>query len=181
MRKEIIRRKLSEDFKELPEIIESNNERTYILSEGTKVTFKEITVDILFPKRQMSLDEVEEIMWKIENLKKVEELIKRIDRENLEEKLKTVSQRLKNEGYSVSENFCEGTCKIRYAIGKEHANFLLKIEDLPQIKNLKISWFTLKEKNEIIKIIKEELWFLLFIFWKKVVDLTTDLWYNKLR
>lgn len=58
---------------------------------------------------------------------------------------------------TVSENFCEGTCKIRYAIGKEHANFLLKIEDLPQIKNLKISWFTLKEKNEIIKIIKEEL------------------------
>lgn len=158
MRKEIIKRKLSEDFKELPEIIESNNERTYILSEGTKVTFKEITVDILFPKRQMSLDEVEEIMWKIENLKKVEELIKRIDRENLEEKLKTVSQRLKNERYSVSENFSEGTCKIRYAIGKEQfANFLLKIEDLPQIKNLKISWFTLKEKNEIIKIIKEEL------------------------
>lgn len=157
MRKKIIKRKLSEDFKELPEIIESNNERTYILSEETRVIFGEIAVDILFPKRQMSLDEVEEIMWKIENLKKVEELIKRIDRENLEEKLKTVSQRLKNEGYSVSENFCEGTCKIRYAIGKEHANFLLKIEDLPQIKNLKISWFTLKEKNEIIKIIKEEL------------------------
>lgn len=158
MRKEIIRRKLSEDFKELPEIIENNNERTYILSEETRVTFGEIIVDILFPRRQMSLDEVEEIMWKIENLKKVEELIKRIDRENLEEKLKTVSQRLKNEGYSVSENFCEGTCKIRYAIGKEQfANFLLKIEDLPQIKNLKISWFTLKEKNEIIKIIKEEL------------------------
>lgn len=109
-------------------------------------------------QRQMSLDEVEEIMWKIENLKKVEELIKKIDRENLEEKLKTVSQRLKNEGYSVSENFCEGTCKIRYAIGKEQfANFLLKIEDLPQIKNLKISWFTLKEKIKIIEIIKEEL------------------------
>lgn len=51
MRKEIIKRKLSEDFKELPEIIGSNNERTYILSEGTKVTFKEITVDTLFPKR----------------------------------------------------------------------------------------------------------------------------------
>lgn len=158
MRKEIIRRKLSEDFKELPEIIENDNERTYILSEETRVTFREIIVDILFPRRQMSLDEVEEIMWKIENLKKVEELIKRIDRENLEEKIKTVSQRLKNEGYSVSENFFEGTCKIRYAIGKEQfANFLLKIEDLPQIKNLKISWFTLKEKNEIIKIIKEEL------------------------
>jgi hypothetical protein len=158
MRKEIIRRKLSEDFKELPEIIENNNERTYILSEETRVIFGEIAVDILFPKRQMSLDEVEEIMWKIENLKKVEELIKKIDRENLEEKLKTVSQRLQNEGYLVSENFCEGTCKIRYAIGKEQfANFLLKIEDLPQIKNLKISWFTLKEKKEIIKIIKEEL------------------------
>ena len=128
MRKEIMQRKLSEDFKELPEIIESNNERTYILSEETKVTFGEIAVDILFPKRQMSLDEVEEIMWKIENLKKVEELIKRIDRENLEEKLETVSQRLKNEGYLVSENFSEGTCKIRYAIGKEQfANFFLRI------------------------------------------------------
>ena len=47
MRKEIMQRKLSEDFKELPEIIESNNERTYILSEETKVTFGEIAVDIL--------------------------------------------------------------------------------------------------------------------------------------
>lgn len=158
MRKEIIKRKLSEDFKEFPEIIESNNERTYILSEGTKVTFKEITVDILFPKRQMSLDEVEEIMWKIENLKKVEELIKRIDRENLEEKLETVSQRLKNEGYLVSENFSEGTCKIRYAIGKEQfANFLLRVEDLPEIKKERISSFALREKIKIIEIIKEEL------------------------
>jgi hypothetical protein len=159
MRKGIIRRKLSEDFKELPEIIESNNERTYILSEEAKVTFGEIAVDILFPKRQMSLDEVEEIMWKIENLKKVEELIKRIDRENLEEKLETVSQRLKNEGYSVSENFSEGTCKIRYAIGKEQfANFLLRIEDLPEIKRERIfSLSNNREKIKIIEIIKEEL------------------------
>ena len=158
MRKEIMQRKLSEDFKELPEIIESNNERTYILSEETKVTFGEIAVDILFPKRQMSLDEVEEIMWKIENLKKVEELIKRIDRENLEEKLETVSQRLKNKGYLVSENFSEGTCKIRYAIGKEQfANFLLRIEDLPEIKKERISSFALREKIKIIEIIKEEL------------------------
>ena len=157
--KEIIRRKLSEDFKELPEIIEDNNERTYVLLKETKVTFGEITVDILFPKRQMSLDEVEEIMWRIENLKKVEELIKKIDRENLEEKLKTVSQRLKNEGYSVSENFHEGTCEIRYAIGKEQfANFLLKIEELPEIKIERIfSLSNNREKIKIIEIIKEEL------------------------
>ena len=159
MRKEIIRRKLSEDFKELPEIIENNNERTYVISKETKVTFGEIAVDILFPKRQMSLDEVEEIMWKIENLKKVEELIKKIDRKNLEEKLRTVSQRLKNEGYSVSENFCEGTCEVRYAIGKEQfANFLLKIEDLPEIKRERIfSLSNNREKIKIIEIIKEEL------------------------
>ena len=156
--KEIIRRKLSEDFKELPEIIEDNNERTYVLLKETKVTFGEIIVDILFPKRQMNLYEVEEIMWKIENLKKVEELIKRIDRENFEEKLETVSQRLKNEGYLVSENFSEGTCKIRYAIGKEQfANFFLRIEDLPEIKKERISSFALREKIKIIEIIKEEL------------------------
>ena len=82
-------------------------------------------------------------------MKKVEELIKKIDRENLKEKLKTVSQRLKKWKIFSIWNFHEGTCEIRYAIGKEQfANFLLKMKNLPEIKRERIfSHSNNREKN----------------------------------
>lgn len=157
MRTGIIRRKLGEQFKELVQIEEVLEGRKYIF-DGSEIIIKEILIDINFPKRKMDYNEVWEIMQKAEILKGIEELAKEVEEKGLEQKLAKVAERLEKEGYSVSENFNEGTAEVRYEIGKgNYANFLIEVEDLEKIREKISEPFISEERKKIMKIIIEEL------------------------
>lgn len=160
MKTGIIRRRLGEEFKELVQIEEVSEGRKYIF-DGSEIIIKEISVDINFPERRMDYDEVLEIMQKAEILKGIEEMVKEIEEKGLSEKLVKVAERLEKEGYSVSENFNEGTFQVRYEIGKtgtgNYANFTIKVEDLEKIREKISEPFISEEKKKIMEIIIEEL------------------------
>ena len=144
-------------FKELVQIEEVLDGRKYIF-DGSEIIIKEISADINFPKRKMDYDEVWEIMQKAEILKGIEELAKEVEEKGLEQKLVEVAGRLEKEGYSVIENFNEGTAEIRYEIGKgNYANFTMKVEDLEKIREKISEPFISEERKKIMKIIIEEL------------------------
>ena len=83
-------------------------------------------IRINFPERKMDYNEVWEIMQKAEILKGIEELTKEVEEKGLEQKLVEVAGRLEKEGYSVSENFNEGTFQLRYETGKKRNRKLCK-------------------------------------------------------